>query len=251
MPRLARVERAGTYVLLGDLLHEHHLPELPRSKEFNTTTLFMTPPEAGALLDILLTPPVQTYVEWGSGGSTELVSWLLLAAVLPRRSTRAVSVESSEKWTQHLRSRSSLVRRAEAEGLMLLLASSYGPQTMYGHPANTTRGQVVDPWVLAGAARYVRAPFNVPSLPSIDVALVDGRFRVACALEVLKHATSATRLLMHDYGKSRQRAEYARVLKFYKMERQVDSLAIFTPRADAMPPRWMQTAIGLTRGPPR
>jgi hypothetical protein len=165
----------------------------------------MTPAEANGLLDVLLQPsPVTTYVEWGSGGSTELISWLALSGVLPKH-MRAVSLESSRKWSDYLRARSNLVSRAEQQGSVSLLSVSYGAQKAYGHPVQSSR---THPSTRARAAKYVAAPFANLTQP-VDVALVDGRFRVACALEVLKHATATTRVLVHDYGKSRQRAECA------------------------------------------
>jgi hypothetical protein len=212
---------------IDDLMSDRDLPRLTP----NTTALplTMTPKEAYAFLDVLLEPsPVTAYIEWGSGGSTSLVSWLALNGTLPRN-LRAVSVDSSPKHQQHTRVRSSVARRAEQRGIVTLLTSSYGAEKAHGHPAESARFHSA---VRSAAAKYVAAPFTaLPQSHAVEVALIDGRFRVACALEVLKHASPTTRILMHDYG-TKDHAEYSHILNYYVLMRQVGTLAMFSPRAD-------------------
>lgn len=79
-------------------------------------TLLMSMDEGLALLDLLLQPTARVYIEWGSGGSTELVSWLIVSGQLPRRDFRAFSIESSTKWIATMHERSPLIRRAAEHG---------------------------------------------------------------------------------------------------------------------------------------
>ena len=51
---------------------------LPISEEPNAT-IGMSNAEGVNLIKALLRPATRTYIEWGSGGSTELVSWLVLS----------------------------------------------------------------------------------------------------------------------------------------------------------------------------
>ena len=123
----------------------------------------------------------------GQGGSTELIGSLITQHVLPR-SFRAFSVESDARWTALLRQRSPLVREAELLGSLRLHIASYGPMREYGHPESARSNSMLidDSRVRRAALQYVRAPFQ--GTRQLGVALVDGRFRVACALEALKHA---------------------------------------------------------------
>jgi pantothenate kinase-related protein Tda10 len=60
--------------------------------------------------------------------------------------------------------------------------------------------------------------------PSIDVVLVDGRARVACAIKALWSIDDASVVLLHDYA-SRVYA-YATVMKYYDVIHQVDSMVV-------------------------
>ena len=67
-------------------------------------SIAMRPREQTALVHALLAPGVRTYVEWGSGGSTELVSWLMNSR-LTSSEFRAYSIESSLGWMARMRER--------------------------------------------------------------------------------------------------------------------------------------------------
>ena len=236
---LPHMERRGSYVLLDDILRTHGLPGVPAGVA-NSTKLFMTPDEGATLLGTLLrhSPRVFSYVEWGQGGSTELVASLITGShrVMPR-AFRAESVESDGTWTALLRQRSPIVRRAEALGALKLRTASYGPMRQFGHPvsARSKAMLVDDPRVQREARRYVAAPFqSFEGVKSLDVAFVDGRFRVACALEALKHAHAKTRVLVHDYAKSGARAVYERVTRHYRLVSLNDSLLVLEPLAVAL-----------------
>lgn len=87
-------------VELNSLLASHGLASSLQHAS-SATMLAMDESEGSALLQLLLAPNPsggpKVYVEWGSGGSTELVSWLILKH-LPRGSLRAYSIESSVEW---------------------------------------------------------------------------------------------------------------------------------------------------------
>lgn len=67
-----------------------------------------------------------------------------------------------------------------------------------------------------------------PATVEADLVLVDGRFRVACALEVLARCRPHTVLLFHDFW---NRAPYHPVLAFTDWLGSCDSLAILRRKA--------------------
>ena len=209
---------------------------LPISHESNAT-IALSDSEGGYLIKALLTPTTRTYVEWGSGGSTELVSWLILSDLM-RPDFMAVSIESSAKWVSYMRNRSTLIRRAERGGQMRLIHGSMGPVGHLGYPkgfvhsdSKRTRAYVGLDNKLAGR--------------KVDLALVDGRFRLACMLESYSHLRhlrnqhGVPRVLLHDYAvlppglHQRRFNQYSLALQFYDLTQRNDTLATFVPKPNA------------------
>jgi len=63
----------------------------------------------------------------------------------------------------------------------------------------------------------------------VDLVLIDGRFRVACALSSILNCDNESRLLIHDF------TEYPQLfflLKFLRIEKRVDSLVALRPKQD-------------------
>ena len=95
--------------------HTYSIPRLLNHHGFGpanvtgaASTIDMSWRESFALLDALLTPAPhgrrKVYVEWGAGGSTELVAFLALNNAVPG-GLRAYSIESSVEWMAHMHPR--------------------------------------------------------------------------------------------------------------------------------------------------
>ena len=205
---------------------------MPLSNQPNAT-IGMQHTESGQLLEILLRPMTRTYVEWGSGGSTDLISTLILARKL-HPGFRAFSIESSLSWIQRMRTRSPLIWEAEQTGHLVFVHGSLGPTKFLGYPRDFNSSDH------ARSRNYVSLPDKLRGR-RVDVALVDGRFRLACALEVYKHLTPVEKghrpvVLLHDYaivrpGLTRQRFEHnSRVLEFYHLRQRNYTLATLSPK---------------------
>ena len=63
---------------------------------------------------------------------------------------------------------------------------------------------------------------------SPDLVLVDGRFRVACAVKSFHRLTAGGRLLIHDY----HRTEYHPIEGVFEKVEQVSTLGIFKKKED-------------------
>ena len=190
-------------------------------------TLMMSFEEALILVDELQARRTRRYLEWGSGGSTELVSWLVVSRQLRHPSAfKAYSVESSAQWIETLRNRSSLIADATMLGGLKFVHGDIGPTGSLGFPK-----------AKLAARRALHFVDNEAALShrKFDVALVDGRFRVACAYSAALHLAPNGTLLMHDFGPPmmhHRRREYEALLHegHFVLERLVRSLAVLRLR---------------------
>ena len=163
----------------------------PLSKEVKYKPL-MTDKELQAFLHFM--KPENIYFEFGSGGSTNVASFFKV---------KTYSVESDVKWHKQLKDSG-----IKANYITIDLKS--GPA---GYPGTGTN---VNDW-----KKYIQAykkEYNA------DIILIDGRFRVACALDIFSKIRNDTVILIHDYE---SRKQYHILEKFYIKIRNWDSLALF------------------------
>ena len=125
----------------------------------------------------------KSYLEFGAGGSTVLAGTLGIPTI---------SVEGDPYYAR-------AVRRAMAKDApVTFLTPRLGLTTGWSRPLRPSR---------AKAKRYVSSPFGMLAGQFPDFILVDGRYRVACALETARQARMRNveaSLLVDDYGKRRQ-----------------------------------------------
>lgn len=160
----------------------------------------------------------RSYLEFGSGSST-------LRAVAA--TSAVVTVESDESFLTSLESRCRLIERAPDAGEMTFIHADIGPTGPWGVPSGKAfsgllgvrwRAYPTAPWLTLG--REYRA----------DLVLVDGRFRVACALSViLMQRDTDWRLLFDDYV---DRQEYWPIERFADLVELRGRMAVFQPKVD-------------------
>ena len=199
-----------------------------RSRAPPNETIAMGRVESGRLLDAMLQPTTRTYVEWGSGGSTALVSELIVTGAVPS-SFRAFSIESSTKWMDGLLARSPQILQAMSKGQLKLVHGDMGATGFLGYPRH------FNPDDHARALGYVRLDKRLGGRKA-DLVLVDGRFRLACMIEALAHlhkkAHRAPVLLLHDYmPQDKARASYDLARAAYDFRYTNGTLATLTPKA--------------------
>lgn len=153
-----------------------------------------------------------SYLEWGAGGST--------AVALDGPAKRVISVESDAAWIERIRAEVD-GRGADVAARLSLVHAAIGEVGAWGWPADRSR---TDLWPIYPAAPWplIDAEGCVPEL-----ILVDGRFRVACALGVAlrlaeRPGAASPLLLLHDAG--RARPGYEAVLMAWDRVATVDSL---------------------------
>jgi hypothetical protein len=148
-------------------------------------------------------------IEFGCGGSTVL----LLEAGLPR----LLSVDTDPAWLRRVLDHPAC-RAAEAARRLRLLHVDLGPVGAWGWPRESGRA--------AQWPGYWREPWDVTD--SADFVFIDGRFRVACALNSLPRLAPDGVLAVHDFW---SRAAYqGSLLRHCELLGSAESLALLTPR---------------------
>ena len=141
--------------------------------------------------------PKNIYFEFGSGGSTNVASFYNLTVY---------SVESDKMWHNKLKDSG-----IKANYITIDLKA-------HGHLGYPGKGTTVEDW-----KKYIQA---YKSEYIADIVLIDGRFRVACALDIFPKIRSYTIVLMHDYNR-----KYYHIVENYYIKIQMwDTLASFVKR---------------------
>jgi hypothetical protein len=126
-----------------------------------------------------------TVIAYGVGEGTRRLAALGIEHV--------VIVENSPQWANTVQ-RDPLVAVASGDGRMRMQVVAMGPVTGYGFPASDV---LQETW-----PKYWQAPWNVVEPAHVDLAIVDGRFRVACALTALLAGPDGLVVLIHDFWSS-------------------------------------------------
>lgn len=120
------------------------------------------------------------YVEFGAGGSTCLAAQVVKSSV--------TAIDSSRDWLDR-------VATACMEGQTAiqpeLIAVDIGPTKNWGKPKGTAHREA---W-----PAYHESPWSRAALANADLFMVDGRFRVACFLQIMLRAEPGAVVLVHDF----------------------------------------------------
>lgn len=160
--------------------------------------------------------PTTRYFEWGSGGSTDTYGRLTEGLV--------VSVENFRPWCDKVASLPFVKCRQKNKSLeyKCIIPHATGPA---GYPENKNHS--------GDFAEYLNA---ITAHPNFDVVLVDGRWRVACAMISLDYIKDSTVVFMHDVSDAPSRKAYKTVYKWYDVIAQVDTLVAMRRKQDVPRP---------------
>ncbi len=160
------------------------------------------------------------YLEYGSGGSTVMAA---------RMGKVGVSIEGDRFYCRDVRRK--LSRQAHR---IDLIHANVGPTKQWGHLRdNKHTPENINAWT-----RYVRLPFEKLTGDFYDLVLVDGRFRVACALHAIAEAAKGNasfRLLLDDYNDAEDQRPHYRVVENYApLTRLAGRMAVFDVTPDTL-----------------
>ncbi|MCM2562224.1 hypothetical protein M8756_08660 [Lutimaribacter sp. EGI FJ00015] len=166
-------------------------------------------------------------LEYGSGGST------VLGAEMGKR---VLSVESDQDWAKMMRD---WFTQNPPEGEVDIIWSDIGPTKEWGHP--------VDDRAWKRFARYPLEVWDMPEFAHPDVVLVDGRFRVGCALAAAYRITRPVGLYFDDYV---PRKRFHEVEEFIGPPAEIAGrMARFELRPQAIPPDRLLRMVQLMTRP--
>lgn len=168
----------------------------------------MTPDELRMFSGIL--SRARHYVEFGSGGSTVLAANLVQESI--------ISFDSSREWLDRVAAACHKNNTRLTPELIFLDIGEIGD---WGFP----KGEAAQ----ARWPDYHSSMWSDPRHAAGDFYLIDGRFRVACCVQVLLHADEEALIAFHDYV---SRPHYHRIAEIAREIARVDDLSIFIRRAD-------------------
>ncbi len=148
-------------------------PDIPSRPE-------LTLPEAEAIALRRTYAGAECILEYGSGGST------VMAAELGKV---VWSVESDPDWARMMRD---YFAAHPPLGEVHIVHADIGPTKEWGHPVDDSEWKKFP--------RYPLAVWDNPRFTHPDVVLVDGRFRVGCALATAFRITRPVTLYIDDYA---------------------------------------------------
>ncbi len=161
--------------------------------------------------------PARSYFEYGMGGSTVLAARKVKGPLY--------AVESDEAWIAKV---AESIGPSEAE--RKLIYADIGPTKKWGVPSSDIRKDHYP--------KYSGAIVE-SGIDDFDLCLVDGRFRVACFLQALRHLRPGCIVGIHDY---RSRPKYHAVEQFGRIIAETEDLSFFVHRTD-LDKAALQTAI--------
>jgi len=149
------------------------------------------------------------YLEFGAGGSTVVASALVAG--------RVVTVDSSREWLEAVATACRAPGRAPPRTVLVDL----GPIGPWGRPT--------DPATRSRWPAYHTQIWDSEQAESFDTFMIDGRFRVACFLQVVLRAPPHATILIHDYA---SRPAYHVVEPFVRPVAAARDLAVFRTVAE-------------------
>ena len=152
-------------------------------------------------------------LEFGAGGSS---------AFFAKKGVRQlISVESDREWINRMLLGNSTLRQWAKAGRWRPFHVQIGATGEWGFPLSQEPAVA---WL-----NYHQAIWDAVDAAALDFVLVDGRFRVACALQLLLRAREKTpRILVHDFA---QREYYAVLLEFFDVVEQAETAVILDRKA--------------------
>ena len=152
---------------------------------------------------------VDKYLEFGSGGSTFLV-------LLNSSATKIVSVESDNNWINYIKKWDLIKNNLDKK--LFFEYVNIGQITMWGRPVEDDKKELFPNYSSSVFTKYEN---------DYNLVFIDGRFRVASAIQTVLNCPNNTKILIHDYN---NRPIYHKILDFLQIERTMDTMALLSPK---------------------
>ena len=153
------------------------------------------------------------YLEFGLGGST--------LRALQKSQATIYTVESNPEWIKYMRKY--IYFKYFENKRLHIFPVNIGPVHHWGYPESDNFKEHFE--------KYSSSIFQAIDSKLLDLALVDGRFRMACTLKIILecHKNNNIKILIHDFW---NRPHYKVVLKYLDTVNKVDTLGLFSIKKD-------------------
>lgn len=153
------------------------------------------------------------FLEYGLGGSS--------LRAIQKSKAMIYTVESSPEWITQMRTY--VILRYFENKRLYIFPVNIGPTRGWGYPESNNDKKLFE--------AYSSSIFESIDSKLIDLALVDGRFRVACTLKIILscHENKHLKILIHDFW---NREQYHVVLKYLDVIKRADTIGLFTIKND-------------------
>jgi len=132
----------------------------------------------------------KVYLEFGAGGSTVYASSVC---------DRVISVESDAEWIETV--------KKQCFGNVEFFHVDIGARRNYGYPeAGCSEERMRE---------YSRTLLKVPDIQNVDTVFIDGRFRVACALQTFLLEKQPNQILFDDF--MNRQHQYGETLNWFDL----------------------------------
>jgi hypothetical protein len=125
----------------------------------------------------------KNYVEFGSGGSTCLASSMRLNSI--------ISIDSSKEWHEKVHD---YCASNDGWTIPTLYYVDIGPLRDWGKPADRSQRKKWPDY-------HTKVWGDMPESRAADFYMVDGRFRVACFMQILLHGHPDATIAIHDFDR--------------------------------------------------
>ena len=183
----------------------NYVTQLPVSNKSNEIFALLTEKER-YFFSLILTK-CKKYLEFGMGGST-------LLAYMTSNIKKIISVEHDINWINKIRNFKNI---KNDEGKRIILEHINIGKTLNNvYPYNMALNKDFFKYSKQIFKKYVN---------DYDLVFIDGRFRVACALQVILNCKLDIKILIHDFN---YRPYYHILYKYLDMIYSIDTLALFS-----------------------
>ena len=140
------------------------------------------------------------YLEFGCGGSTIAASKYIKG--------KGYSIESEKLWSEK-------VKKNVGDNITIIHIDIENEANTWGSPGKNCPKEKLK--------NYSKVD-NLINLSEINTVLIDGRFRVSCALQIHKHINKNCMVIFDDFFNRLER--YGEVLNYYNIAEKVNNMAI-------------------------
>ena len=221
---------------LDKILHTLNFPFDIKQLDNKTTNILPVWMEGGSLrLFIYYTYGRNYYVEWGSGGSTQIAPLLI--------NKRVFSIEHYIPWCHKMQTNKVIQIAMTLNKIQFECVDTGEKLREMGKPARSADATKIGRIYVNRVDDIVKQLYKEDKSFDgiIDVALIDGRYRVACALKLFSNQyviNNRSIVMVHDFFK--RRTEYDMINDYFdlidplneniRIEKKHGSMAVFMPK---------------------